>query len=92
MKNKFVLINMMGGTRLDFESEDMVKAGSFVISAFIDRSKEWDVKKTDRYTEEEAVHIEGFDNEKGNKVFYLLLTQEVAEKDKEIYKDWKKVN
>ncbi|MGG2091220.1 hypothetical protein AB1283_25985 [Bacillus sp. S13(2024)] len=92
-RKKYELINMTGGTRMTINGEeDMAKTCSLVLQAFFDLEKEWKVDKTDRYSENDALMISGYENEDGNWMLVLLIAKEKADEDAEIYKEWESVN
>jgi hypothetical protein len=93
LKKDYVLLNILGGTRLDIKGEeDIKKTCGYIIKLMFDLNKEWNVEKTDRYSENDALLLNGYSNEDGNWQLMLLIKKEKFNPDAYFYKDWEKVN
>lgn len=92
MQEEYALFNLLGGTRINYKADTLVQAASIAIQLLLDRDKKWEVQPTEKYSEEDAVMLEGFDNEDGKKLTLLILKKSLADKDKDVFKDWETVN
>jgi len=85
--------NLIAGTRMDIKGGNWIDTGVAVIKVLLDENKEWNVKETPWYSKEDALLIDGYDEEKGNRQFLLLIKKERAydQKMEEFLKEWKLV-
>jgi hypothetical protein len=85
---KFMVINILGGIMTEFESETMITASAVIVSQFINRDKKWDAKPTERYSQDDAVYIDGYNKNDGGKLFLLVIKKKEFDKDTNVFDGW----
>jgi ACT domain-containing protein len=78
-KEKYALLNLFGGTRLDIDAEDLIEASSLAIQLLFDLNKKWEAKELIMRNKEQAVEIQGFDNQNGNSLTIIVTKAKVVD-------------
>jgi ACT domain-containing protein len=83
-KEKYALLNLFGGTRLDIDAEDLTEAASLAIQLLFDLDKKWEAKELIMKNKEQAVEIQGFDNQNGNSLTIIVTKAKVVDTTKDL--------
>jgi hypothetical protein len=73
-KEKFCVLNVLRGTRLDFEAKDIKEASGIAFNMFLDKSKKYEVDITETPKKHTVVHLSGYSREDGQKMFLLVTS------------------
>lgn len=77
VEQDYYAVNIIGGTVMKLKGTTMVETTKKVMQLFFDLNKEYDISETERYSENDALMLEGFNNENGGKSFILLCKEKV---------------
>jgi hypothetical protein len=90
-KEKYALLFIPSGVRLDINAENLAKATDLAIQTLFDLDKEYEVKELTFSNNEKMMYIEGIDNEDGKRLFVIVSSSKVADTIEE-FKEFRKLN
>lgn len=77
----FTMLNLLNGLRIDLHYKDIVEAATNIILIAFDRDKAWDAKKTEKYSQEEAVILTGYGKDDGKFMTLLIIKKKIADNE-----------
>jgi hypothetical protein len=83
-KEKYALLFIPSGIRLDINAENLAKATDLAIQTLFDLDKEYKVKELTFSNNEKVMYIEGIYNEDGKRLFVIVSSSKTADTIEEL--------